>query len=796
MGKQKNAPGAPGIAARWTPSAKEGIGKALNASSNVSFTISHGILNEIYYPSEDMACTRDMEFIVTNGKDFFSEEKRHTTHDIRMADKGIPAYKIMNGCTEGHYGIEKTIIADPIRDVVLQEIRFQALKGEIKDYQLHAILAPHIGNSGGGNTAWVGAYKGMSMLFAYRNGKTLAFACSYPWKKRSVGYVGKSDGWTDLSRHKQMTWEYQHAENGNVALTGQIDLDKVEDTFLLAIGFGTDMEEAGLHVRSSLLNGFDEAHQLYVKEWKEWQKMITHRNSSKNAAGKLFRESAAVLRMHEAKRFPGAIVASMSIPWGAAKGDQDIGGYHMVWARDLVETSGGLMAMGTHPGTQRILNYLAATQEADGSWPQNMWLSGKPHWTGIQLDEIALPVLLIDLFKNKKLIDSKYFESYWKVVKKAAGYLVREGPYTLQDRWEKLPGYSTFTMATEVAALLAAADFAKDNNKPNLAKYLFETADYWNDHIETWTYVTGTQLAKDVGVEGYYIRINPFKDVAAQDLKERKIHLGNHKEDEGWARVNELVSPDALALVRFGLRAADDPRILNTIRVIDHLLKVETPHGPCWYRYNNDGYGEKADGTEYDGLGIGRAWPLLTGERAHYEIAAGHLQKARSLVKTMEAFANYGLIPEQIWDREDMPEKELYFGKHSGSAMPLVWAQAEYIKLCASLKLKKIFDMPEHTRVRYLENKESSPYEKWSFERPCEALKKGKKLRIETKVPATIHWTTNDWKTSKDVDTVDTGLGIHYADLPKNSGSGVFQFTFYWKEADQWEHKNFSVEQK
>ncbi len=392
--EQKNAPGAPGISARWTSSAKDGIGKALNASSNVSFTISHGILNEIYYPREDMACTRDMGFVVTDGKDFFSEEKRHTTHDVQMVNRGIPAYRILNGCLNGNYSIEKTIISDPIRDVVLQKVRFQALKGEVKDYRLYALLAPHIGNCGSGNTAWVGEYKGIPMIFAYRDGKTIAFACSYPWKKRSVGYSGKSDGWQDLNQHKQMTWTYQHAANGNVALTGEINLDKVEDTFLLAIGFGRDKEEAGLHVWSALLNGFDEAYQLYVKEWKDWQKTITHQSSSKRSGGKLYRESAAVLRMHEAKRFPGAIVASMSIPWGAAKGDQDIGGYHMVWARDLVETSGGLMAMGTHPDTQRILNYLAATQEGDGSWPQNMWLSGKRHWQGIQLDEIALPVLL------------------------------------------------------------------------------------------------------------------------------------------------------------------------------------------------------------------------------------------------------------------------------------------------------------------------------------------------------------------------------------------------------------------
>ena len=144
--------------------------------------------------------------------------------------------------------------------------------------------------------------------------------------------------------------------------------------------------------------------------------------------------------------------------------------------------------------------------------------------------------------------------------------------------------------------------------------------------------------------------------------------------------MGELVSVDALALVRFGLRAATDPRILNTIKVIDAKLKTDTPSGPCWHRYNKDGYGEDAKGNLYSGAGIGRAWPLLTGERAHYEIAAGNLDKAKELLNTMESFANNSLFPEQIWDTVDIPEKGLFLVKHSGSAMPLTWAHAEYIK--------------------------------------------------------------------------------------------------------------------
>ena len=232
------APGKPGLPARWTSSAKSGIGKALNPLSNVSFTISHGIINEVYYPREDQACTRDMELLVTDGKDFFSEEKRDATHTTDTVSEGIPAYRIVNECVKKRYRIEKEIIADPLRNTVLQQIRFIPLTGAKADHHLYVLLAPHLGNKGGENTAWIGDYKGVPMLFSEQGNLVLALACSHPWAKRSVGFVGTSDGWTDINQHKQMTWEYQRAEGGNVALTGEIDLSKVEEGFVLATGSG------------------------------------------------------------------------------------------------------------------------------------------------------------------------------------------------------------------------------------------------------------------------------------------------------------------------------------------------------------------------------------------------------------------------------------------------------------------------------------------------------------------------------------------------------------------------------
>ena len=274
------------------------------------------------------------------------------------------------------------------------------------------------------------------------------------------------------------------------------------------------------------------------------------------------------------------------------------------------------------------------------------------------------------------------------------------------------------------------------------------------------------------------------------------VTIGDQPLDDNEKAADAVVSPDALALVRFGLRAADDPRILNTIKVIDGTLKVETPYGPAWHRYNGDAYGEYEDGSPYDGSGIGRAWPLLTGERAHYELAAGHPDVALSLMKTLEAFAgDGGMLPEQIWDSEAIPERNLYCGRPSGSAMPLVWAHAEHIKLRRSLREGHIFDMPPYTVQRYLIDDTHSPYFLWRFNHQSKRLTQGKRLRVEVNAPAVIQWSADDWATIHDTPTQPSGLGNHYADLPTNSLAvgTAFVFTFYWSEVDHWEHQNFTV---
>jgi glucoamylase len=303
-------------------------------------------------------------------------------------------------------------------------------------------------------------------------------------------------------------------------------------------------------------------------------------------------------------------------------------------------------------------------------------------------------------------------------------------------------------------------------------------------------------LAHQHGVDGYYVRVAVPDRADAASPCHGFVPIKNRPPDEAVGPAALMVSLDALAFVRFGLRAADDPRIVNTVKVVDATLKVDTPRGPVWRRYQGDGYGEHADGGPFDGTGVGRAWPLLTGERAHYELAAGRGNGAKQLARAMEALAGEnGLLPEQVWDSADIPDRGLFIGYPSGSAMPLVWAHAEYVKLCRSLQEGEIFDRPPQTVQRYLVEKVTSRHVIWRFNNKVRSMPPGRTLRIETLAPAVVRWSVDGWRTAHDIPTRDTTIGVHVADLEtinQLSGDRV-DFTFYWSEADRWEGADFVV---
>jgi glucoamylase len=565
---------------------------------------------------------------------------------------------------------------------------------------------------------------------------------------------------------------------------------------VLAIGFGSLPEEAGLRALLSLQQPLEAALEHYCAGWRQKQaELLPLDEASDNRGLNRYRVSTAILATHRDEA-SGAIIASLSIPWGFAKSDDDLGGYHLVWPRDLVETAGGLLAAGATASAKSVLDYLAVIQEADGHWSQNSWLDGRPYWRGIQIDETGFPILLYDMLLRAGAIEPSERERYTSMILGAAGYIVRNGPTTQQDRWEEDGGYSAFTIAVEISALLAAADAMEAAGQDSIARYLRETADGWNEQIDDWAYAKDTEISRNLGIDGYYMRIG-FSSGDANARSHGLIPIRNRLDGNEALEAGLLISPDALALVRFGLRSADDPRVLNTVKAIDALLRRELPAGSYWYRYNNDGYGEHADGAPFDGAGIGRLWPLLTGERAHFELAAGRPQEARRLLAALEASASTGgLLPEQIWDSEDIPRKELFLGRPSGGAMPLVWAHAEHIKLLRSLRDGAVFDMPPQTLNRYVNNRPVPAPIVWQSTSKVERIALGRALRLEFLEEAQVRWSMDNWTTISDGNTTATGLGMHVCDLPTErlTQETVVRFTIFWPKQNRWEGADFQIE--
>lgn len=790
---ENGAFGAPGIPPRWTSSKKDGVGTALSSRSRVWFTISHGIVNEVYYPRIDIANTRDHQFLIASD-DFFSEERKDTIHSTNFVVRGVPAYVVKNESVEGMYSIKKTIFTDPSSDVLIQRVSFRPRRDLVDKLRLYSLLAPHVGNSGFENDSWTGEYKGIPMMFAGRSSTFLAACADTPCLKMSCGYSGFSDGWQDISRNKKMTWEFNSARNGNVALTCEVSVPK-GDEFTFFIGFGETPEEAALKVRNVQMKDYNKVLEEYVSQWVGYNSKMNSGRQKELQQG-LYDTSVAVIKVHQAKdQFPGALIASLSIPWGTSKGDDDMGGYHLVWPRDMVEAAQAMIVVGDTEGAISALNFLEVTQEKDGHWPQNMWLDGKSHWSGVQIDETAFPILLADKLRRMNVIDPR---KYWDMIYRASKFLLISGPSTQQDRWEEDGGYSPFTIAVEIAALLSAADFASFVGQKEISRFLLESADSINSNIERWTYTTGTDLAKRLGVEGYYVRIAPPDRgmYFASSAMKGYVPIKNKPPGSSEVPAEEIVSTDALALVRFGLRSADDPKIVSTVKVIDSILKIETRRGPVWHRYNYDGYGEHEDGTPFDGTGIGRGWPLLVGERAHYEISRGNLKEAMQLKKAMESQSSPGgMIPEQIWDSVDIPRIGLRNGSPSGSAMPLIWAHAEYIKLAKSIEEGAVVDTPPQAYERYITNKISSKISIWSTYNKFNWLEEGRTLRIETTSNAIIHWSSDNWKTVQDSSVEYSGIGVFYLDLPTEllKSGDELKFTIYFKDTDNWLGEDFSV---
>ncbi len=784
--------GAPGIEPRWTSSAKQGLGTAYHTSCRVWFTLSHGIVNEIYYPTVDQPNTRDLQFLITDGKTFCHEEKRDLEHQVDYPERDCIFYRITNTEPGGRYRLVKHILADPHRSVVLirtqLEVVDKSLAGKLR---LYALLAPHLARAGAGNFGWCSEISGNNLLHAQRKNVHLVMGCSGSFARRSVGYVGASDGWQDLMKGFEMDWEFRAAGPGNLALTGEIVV-RDGQPFTVAIALGNSCQSTVTKLLHSLAEPFEAHHAAYIRQW---QRTVAKSEFDFSAhttdGGHLYRLSRCILLAHEDKTFQGALVASMSIPWGETKSDDDLGGYHLVWIRDLVQSATALLAGGQTGTALGALVWLAAIQGEDGAFPQNSWIDGNAYWPGVQLDEIAAPVLLAWRLRREGVSLGSF--DPWVMILRAAGYLIRQGPVTSQERWEENAGFSPSTLATVIAGLVCAAELAKERHEATIAAFLLQHADWLAAHVEEWTVTTKGEMVE--GFPRHYIRINPTDSKSPDPHADPNLTMLSVLNGGGSHPARNVVGGDFLHLVRLGIRAADDPTVCDSIVVADRLLKVELPQGPCWRRYNHDGYGQKEDGGAFDGTGTGRCWPILTGERGHYELAAG--RDAKPFIAAMESFANEGgMLSEQVWDGADLPEKGMKRGRPTGAAMPLCWSHAEYVSLVRSAHDGVCFDRVEPAFQRYVTQRTTHSHEMWSARHPIRRMACGRILRLIVVEDADIVWTANNWASMNTTKTTAMEeLGLWFADLPTEScpeGSSI-EFTLFWKEVGRWEGRNYTV---
>lgn len=690
----------------WSPSRKTGVGTAYHTSSTIWFTLGRGgALNEIYYPNVDTPNTRDVRFLVTDGKSFVDAESADFESSIELIDTNCLGYRVISRSATRNYRIEKEVIADPYLPVCMMRCRLivedEALRGKLKVW-LHCV--PRCGGEAANNKGRSIPWKDQWALEAsVKSGPYLTVVCGRGFEKAAVREGSGRRFEEDLRKVFDLANAGDQVAKGEVELIGSV-LNPEEGDFVVSIALGQGAAHALAAAEQSLFDPFDERISKYIEQWKRAGGQGSEEGKSQPTRNGLYDLSRMLLLAHEDKTCQGALVASLSIPWGESKGDGERGGYHVVWPRDLLNSASALLLCGHAETARRALVYLAAIQREDGSMPQNCFLNGQPYMDGEQLDEVAAPVILA--WRLKEAGELGCFDP-WVMVRNAANYLLCKGPVTGQERWEENAGYSPSTLAAIISAMVCAAEFA--NERGTDASLYLEYADWLDANLESWCSTYNGELVSDI--KSHFIRLNPVDSEQLQQLPDPNDSIIGIANGGGEWPARNVVSVDFLELVRLGVRAAYDPLIVDTVRAVDEVLQYDFADGPSWLRYNHDGYGQKEDGSSFQGEGKGGCWPLLTGERGHYELAAG--RDATFALRTMESFANEGgLLPEQIWRGEDSADGRFEAGDAIGSAIPLCWAHAEYISLYHSIEAGRPLSRIEPVFRRYASKKERSDLRK------------------------------------------------------------------------------------
>jgi glucoamylase len=704
-----NAPGAPGEPTRWTAADKTGFGTAMGPrggrASRAWFTLQGGSVSEAYYPDLGTPAVRDLELVVTDGQSWAERERQHAHSTTRVLDDRGLTFRQVTTARSGRWQLTKTVVTDPERSSVLVDVEVESRTDA--PLQVYAMLDPALSNEGDDDTG--GPLAGG--LAAADGEAATALVARSGTAHATAGYAGtSSDPWTDLADDGTLDTEYAAQSPGNVVaaarLSGVTGTGRATHT-TLALGFGPDSGAALSTARRSLARPFETTARAYADGWRDYLDGLDPVPASVAGHRREYETSLMELAASEDKTHRGGFIASPSMPWVWGHEVEGLsspsGAYHLVWSRDLYQHATALLAAGDTAAARRAVRYLFGTQQKpDGSFPQNSTVDGTPHWTNLQLDEVALPLVLA---WQTGMDDAATYRG----VKKAADFLVEfrdeesgnPAPYTPQERWENQSGYSPGTIAAAVAGLVCAAELAEENGDDAAAARWRETADAWQRRVDDWTVTTNGPLSDDP----YYLRLT--KD--GRPDAGTTYGLG----DGGPSSVDQrrVVDPSFLELVRLGVKPADHPAVRSTLPVVDRELGVRTPQGEFWHRYSYDGYGETRTGEPWylaepdSGATLGRVWPIFSGERGEYELLAGDPSAARQRLDTMASTAAGGAqMPEQVWD--DRPPAGGPGGLDPGdgtySATPLSWTHAQFVRLAHSLDEGHPVEQPSVVACRYV----------------------------------------------------------------------------------------------
>ena len=740
------APGGPGVSATWGPSEKSFLGTSTTTTSSVYFTGYRGIVSEIFYPVLDTANSVDLQFLVGDTAKTFVDEEKLQNYTVGQAHNRSMRWNVTTNNTAHNWSITKNVFTDPARNTLVMRVTLNTFNGKkVGDFNLYTLHNPSMDNSGGGDISQTLSSAGRTMLVASQGSRASALAVSSPWKLSSgvpmvsSGFVGASDGWTDLlggASDKTMTWNYDSATNGNVAQMGWIDIGSPTATTAsvdVVLGFGTTTANAMTAANGTLGSNLTTTQSTYDSGWQTYTNGLSNQGG---LADDQYYLAAMSLNSIQDKT-NGAMIAGMGTPWGESNGDGNNGGYHLVWSRDLFKFANALLTAGDVASARDATTYMFNTlrQSSDcgiaeynapgcpqgysriGRFPQNAWVSGWQYWQGTQMDEQAMPIILA--WRTYKLGDAATkttVNGLWPKIKQTADFIVTTGPWTHQERWEEQAGYSPSTIAAEIAGLVSAAEFAKLNSDTTSAAKYLAAADHWQQRLDDWTFTT----AGVFGDGQYYVRINPATTSNAGVGPQKynptfgpNTNANIQDKNGGGARDQKRVLDGGfLELVRMGVKRATDPTILATIPEYDAVLKQTIAgKGDAWFRYNYDGYGEDNSGNNFNGTGRGRLWPIFTAERGMYEIAkTGVGSSGNAYRTTVKAFSTaQGFVPEQVWNDSTTLSGDWVTtlpggytaGTPTKSMAPLNWAMGEYISLVAAINASKVADILPEVCGRY-----------------------------------------------------------------------------------------------